>query len=146
MAAEATEGSDYEGSAYERRLVPNRLKQNRPVNRPVASSARMNVTERTSTSGSTPARRSGLPPRAPPCIIHFSIQSNHLHFIVEALGKVTLAKGLRGLAIWLVRRINKEFGRHGQVFEERYHARPLETLTEVRNAIVHYLPTHDPRQ
>ena len=75
-------------------------------------------------------------------IIHFSIQSNHLHFIVEALGKVTLEKGLRGLAVWLARRINEELGRHGQVFQGRYHARPLETPTEVRNAIVYVLQNH----
>ena len=75
-------------------------------------------------------------------VIHFSIQSNHLHLIVEAGSKETLTAGLRGLAIWLARRINERLGTHGRMIAERYHARPLTTAREMRNAIVYVLQNH----
>ncbi len=75
-------------------------------------------------------------------IVHFSIQPNHLHLIVEAGSKETLWKGLRGLVTWLARRINQALGRKGRVFAERYHARALSTPKEVRNAIVYVLQNH----
>src|SRR5512134_719642 len=75
-------------------------------------------------------------------IIHFSIQSHHLHLIVEARNKTVLTAGLRGLAVWLARRLNQELDRQGQVFAERYHARPLTSPTQVRNAIVYVLQNH----
>ena len=75
-------------------------------------------------------------------VTHFSIQSNHIHLIVEAGSKTTLMRGLRGLGIWLARRVNERLGRHGQVLAERYHARPLTTPLAVRNAIVYVLQNH----
>ena len=50
--------------------------------------------------------------------------------------------GLRGLAIWIARRLNDQRGTHGKVFAERYHARPLTTARQVRNAIVYVLHNH----
>ena len=75
-------------------------------------------------------------------VTHFSIQSNHIHLIVEAGSKTTLMRGLRGLGIWLARRVNERLGRHGQVLAERYHARPLTTPLAVRNAIVYVLQNY----
>ena len=75
-------------------------------------------------------------------VIHFSIQPNHVHLIVEAGSKVTLMAALRGLGIWLARRVNERLGRHGQVLGDRYHARPLTTPREMRHAIVYVLQNH----
>lgn len=75
-------------------------------------------------------------------VIHFSIQGNHLHLIVEALGRLGLRRGLRGLGVWLSRRINRALGREGQVLADRYHARPLTSPREVRNGIVYVLQNH----
>ena len=75
-------------------------------------------------------------------VTHFSIQSNHVHLIVEAGSKTTLMKSLRGLGIWLARRVNERLHRRGQVVAERYHARPLTTPLAVRNAIVYVLQNH----
>ena len=75
-------------------------------------------------------------------VIHFSIQSNHVHLIVEAGSKNTLMRGLRGLGIWLARRVNEELGRHGRVLADRYHARRLATPREMRNALVYVLQNH----
>jgi putative transposase len=67
----------------------------------------------------------------------FSVQANHLHLIVEANDKESLARGLQGLAIRLAKAINRASGRDGSVFADRYHAHLLKTPSEVRNAIVY---------
>ena len=61
------------------------------------------------------------------------------HFVVEAAGAVALARGMQGLTIRLARRLNVLLGRRGKLFAQRYHARPLRTPTEVRNAIRYVL-------
>ena len=75
-------------------------------------------------------------------IVHFSLQSDHLHLLVEAGSKTTLARGLAGLAISIARGFNRAIGRKGKLFAERYHAIALSTPTAVRNAIVYVLHNH----
>jgi putative transposase len=73
-------------------------------------------------------------------IIQFSIQSNHLHLIVEARERAALAKGIQGLKIRLAKRLNQLFGRRrGTVFPERYHAQPLRSPRQVRSALLYVL-------
>ncbi len=72
-------------------------------------------------------------------IVHFSVQSNHLHLICEADDKVRLSSGVRGLSIRIARRINPVLGRKGQFFASRYHARHLATPREVRNVLCYVL-------
>jgi len=72
-------------------------------------------------------------------IVEYSIQSNHLHFLVEAEGRDALARGLQGLAIRIARGLNRGWGRKGRVFADRYHARALASPREVRNALVYVL-------
>jgi REP element-mobilizing transposase RayT len=72
-------------------------------------------------------------------VIHFSIQPDHLHLIVEASSNVALGRGLQGLVSRLARRINRRLRRRGQVFADRYHGRALATPSEVRNAVVYVL-------
>ena len=72
-------------------------------------------------------------------VVHYSIQSNHLHLLVEADDRVALSRGSAALSIRLARRLNALLGRKGVVFPERYHARSLKTPREVRNAIVYAL-------
>jgi REP element-mobilizing transposase RayT len=72
-------------------------------------------------------------------IVEFSIQWNHLHFVVEGAGRTTLMNGLRGLAIRIAHAVNRALGRRGQVIASRYHARALSTPTEVRHTLVYVL-------
>jgi REP element-mobilizing transposase RayT len=76
-------------------------------------------------------------------VIHFSIQPNHLHFIVEATSKTALARGMQGLASGLARRINRKLRRRGSVFADRYHAHSMSSPSEVRNAIVYVLKNYE---
>jgi hypothetical protein len=72
-------------------------------------------------------------------VVHFSLQRNHLHLIVEAKDKETLARGMQGLGSILARRINRLQGQSGALWDERYHARALKTPREVRNALAYVL-------
>jgi len=72
-------------------------------------------------------------------VVHYSVQHDHLHLILEATDRDALLHGLRGLAIRTARAINKAAGRHGRVWAERYHLRELRTPREVRNALVYVL-------
>ena len=71
-------------------------------------------------------------------LAEFSVQDDHIHLIVEAKDRHALTRGMQGLAIRIAKGVNKAIGRHGKVFGDRYHARTLGTLAEVRNA-VHYV-------
>src|SRR5258705_726722 len=57
-------------------------------------------------------------------VIHFSIQPNHLHLIVEAASKTALARGMQGLASGLARRVNRKLRRRGAPFSDRSHWQP----------------------
>jgi REP element-mobilizing transposase RayT len=76
-------------------------------------------------------------------VIHFSIQPNHLHLIVEASSKTALARGMQGLASGLARRVNRKLHRHGSLFADRYHGHALKKPAEVRNAIVNVLKNYE---
>jgi hypothetical protein len=69
---------------------------------------------------------------------HFTVQSNHLHLIVETTDRVALGRGIKGLNVRIAKGLNRLMGRHGKVVGDRYHAHILKTPAEVRNA-VHYV-------
>jgi len=70
---------------------------------------------------------------------HFTVQSNHLHLIVETTDRVALSRAIKGLSIRLARGLNRLGKRKGRVIGERYHAHILKTPTEVRNAVRYVL-------
>jgi REP element-mobilizing transposase RayT len=72
-------------------------------------------------------------------VVHFTIQNNHLHAIVEASEASGLARGVQALLIRIARAVNRVLGRSGKVFTERYHAHVLKTPTEVANAVAYVL-------
>ncbi len=72
-------------------------------------------------------------------IVHFSVQHDHLHLLVEARDRLALTRGARGLAVRLAHAINRALRRKGQVFADRYHTHSLTTPREVRNALVYVL-------
>ncbi len=70
---------------------------------------------------------------------HFSVQSNHLHLLVEAEDRSALARGMIGLATRIARRLNRLWRRRGAVFAERYHSLALRSGKQVRNALRYVL-------
>jgi putative transposase len=71
-------------------------------------------------------------------VLHFSVQSDHVHLIVEAEDDA-LGSGAAGLAIRLARAINRALGRRGAVWGDRYHVRALRTPRGVRHALIYVL-------
>jgi putative transposase len=65
-------------------------------------------------------------------VIHFSIQQNHAHFIVECNEPRRARGGVHGLAIRLALAVNRALGRKGKVVGDRYHAQPLTTPRQMR--------------
>ena len=78
-------------------------------------------------------------------VVHFSIQSNHVHFIVEGHDRDALTRGVQGLAIRLARAVNRATEHAGRVWGDRYHARALSSPRETRICIVYVLQNHRPR-
>jgi len=72
-------------------------------------------------------------------VTHFSVQTDHVHLIVEATSRDALIAGLHGLAARTARAINRRLRRTGKVWNSRYHARALATPREVRNGLVYVL-------
>jgi len=72
-------------------------------------------------------------------IAHFSVQHDHIHMLVETQDRRALGRAMQGFAISAAKRLNEMMGRHGAVFADRYHSRPLRTPTEVRSALVYVL-------
>ena len=69
----------------------------------------------------------------------FSLQSNHVHLIVEADDARALSRGMKGIAVRVARAVNRVWKRNGSVFSDRFHARALRTPREVRAALVYVL-------
>src|SRR5882672_5215191 len=90
-------------------------------------------------------------------LAHFAVLGDHIHLIVEADSKLALSRGMQKLTMSMSRRLNALSVRRcggnlrprgalsvrpgwlGKVFRERYHARPLRTPTETRNAIAYVI-------
>lgn len=66
-------------------------------------------------------------------VVHFSLQSNHVHLIVEAESNVLLTKAMRSLTVTFAKGLRK-----GKVQVERYHLHVLKSIKETQNAI-HYV-------
>jgi REP-associated tyrosine transposase len=69
-------------------------------------------------------------------LVHFSVQSNHLHLIAEADSKPALSRAMQKLGISLARRLDTLWKGVGRIYEERYHQHILTKPLEVRNALL----------
>jgi REP element-mobilizing transposase RayT len=72
-------------------------------------------------------------------LVHYSLQGNHAHLVVEASDQVTLGRGMMAIGARLARAVNRVLGRSGPVLADRYHSRLLPTPKEVRNALRYVL-------
>lgn len=72
-------------------------------------------------------------------VVEYSVQDDHVHLLVEATDRRYLARGMQGLKIRMAKALNRLLGRTGTVFADRYHARILETPTQVKHALAYVL-------
>ena len=72
-------------------------------------------------------------------LVHYSVQGNHVHLLVEASDEKALSRGMCGLGVRVARGLNRVMQRRGKVLEHRYHEHILRTPTEVRRARTYLL-------
>lgn len=72
-------------------------------------------------------------------LLHYSVQSDHIHLVVEASDKRALSRGVQGLAIRVALYVNKLLARRGTFWADRWHGHALRTPREVRSALVYVL-------
>jgi REP element-mobilizing transposase RayT len=72
-------------------------------------------------------------------VVHYSVQRDHLHLLIEAHGKRELARGMQSLAVRMARNLNKQLRRRGAVFADRYHVHILRSPREIHRALGYVL-------
>ncbi len=72
-------------------------------------------------------------------MVHYSIQTTHVHLLVEATSKEALGHGMKSIGARVARAVNRVFGREGAALYGRYWLRILRTPREVRNALAYVL-------
>lgn len=72
-------------------------------------------------------------------VVHYSVQGNHLHFLVEANDRAAMSNGVRALLISIARRLNRLMRAQGSRYRDRFHERALTSPTSVRNALKYVL-------
>ncbi len=72
-------------------------------------------------------------------IVHFSVQIDHVHLLVESTNRTSLMAGIKGFEVRLARTLNAMMHRRGRTYGDRYHARALRSPREVRNALVYVI-------
>jgi REP element-mobilizing transposase RayT len=78
-------------------------------------------------------------------IVHFSLQRDHIHLLVEADGKFCLSRGMRSFQIAAAKHLNRELTpkgkrrRRGRVFVDRYHVMEIDSVARVCNAVSYVL-------
>jgi REP-associated tyrosine transposase len=72
-------------------------------------------------------------------LVHWAVQRDHVHLIVEPEGKGALSRAMQGLCIRFAKRLNAELGRRGRVFGDRYHEVLLDSPRKTRHALAYVL-------
>jgi REP element-mobilizing transposase RayT len=72
-------------------------------------------------------------------VVHFAVESNHIHLVVEGLS----AAAMKGLGVRVAKAMNRRLDRRGRVIGDTYHARALRTPAEVRHAVQYVLRNHE---
>jgi REP element-mobilizing transposase RayT len=82
-------------------------------------------------------------------LVHYSLQDNHAHLIVEARDRDALGRGMKAIGARLGLAVNRMAKRSGRVLADRYHSRLLSTPKEVHHALCYVLLNarrHAPRR
>jgi len=73
------------------------------------------------------------------CLVHYSIQRDHVHMIVEADDHAALGRGMKSVVSRIAHAVKRVFRLEGSVMAGRYHARRLESPRQVYNALRYVL-------
>jgi REP element-mobilizing transposase RayT len=73
-------------------------------------------------------------------IVHYSIQTNHVHLVAEGADRDVVSRKMSGFAIAVAKRLNCQIlrGRRGKVWSDRYYRRDIERAGEM-HAVLRYV-------
>ena len=72
-------------------------------------------------------------------IVHFTIQSDHLHLIIEAPCRDAVTRGMQGFLVRLTKSLNQLWHRKGSILKERYHDEVITSPRQARNVLRYVL-------
>jgi hypothetical protein len=72
-------------------------------------------------------------------LVHFSVQGNHIHLIVEADDGIAFSRGIQRLLSRAAMMVNALLRRSGKLWRDRHHRRPIVGLSQMRNAYVYVI-------
>jgi len=72
-------------------------------------------------------------------VVHYSVQRDHLHLIVEGKNRGDLSAQMRKLFSRIALAVNAIAKRRGRLFRDRHHREELDGPTKTRNALVYVL-------
>jgi REP element-mobilizing transposase RayT len=72
-------------------------------------------------------------------VVHYSVQHDHLHLIVEGRDRHDLSAQMRKLFSRIALAVNAIAKRRGSLFRDRHHREELDSPTKTRNALVYVL-------
>lgn len=71
-------------------------------------------------------------------VVHYTLEYNHLHLLVESVDNKTLHKGMQSFGITIAKAINKIKRTKGSVYKNRYHLKLISSPRQLRN-VLHYI-------
>ena len=72
-------------------------------------------------------------------LVHYSVQRNHFHLIVEAQDQEALGRGMKSIGARIAHLIQRIFKLSGRILSGAYHAHILRCPSEVRRALAYVL-------
>lgn len=71
-------------------------------------------------------------------VIHYALEFNHIHLLVESSGHEILHAGMQAFGISLAKAINRIKKVRGTVYKHRYHLRQISNARQLKN-VLHYI-------
>jgi REP element-mobilizing transposase RayT len=71
-------------------------------------------------------------------IVHYTLEYNHVHLLVESVDNKILHKGMQAFGITIAKSINKIKSTKGAVYKNRYHLRVINSAKQLKN-VLHYI-------
>ena len=81
------------------------------------------------------ARKQGLK------VIHYSLEYDHVHLLIEADNNLILGKGMKAFGVTFAKAINRLKKLKGEVYKHRYHFRRISSSKELKN-VMNYIFTN----
>ena len=72
-------------------------------------------------------------------LVHYAVQSNHMHLVCEADDPLALSRGVQRVACRVARRVNELWKRNGRLFADRFHSVVFSTPRQARHVLAYVL-------